>query len=258
MHKSINQKTILVVEDNDRLRDNIISALEFYFNLTFAQNGAEGIKLAKAVKPDLIITDVIMPEVNGYELLNFTKKDHDLKHVPVIMLTALGADEDIIRGWDKGADEYMAKPFKMNLLISRIHNLIKRTSVNEVNQTLLLKREDPLIEQINNQINNHIDDINYAVNHLADSLNLTSTQLNRRLKKIIGQNTITYIKNFRLDFANQLLKFKSYNIAEVARLSGFSSSSYFIKQYKIKFGKSPKQNRNKYTGNIESAQILQD
>jgi DNA-binding response OmpR family regulator len=258
MYKNINPKTILVVEDNDRLRDNIISALEFYFNVTFAQNGAEGIKLAKSIKPDLIITDIIMPEVNGYELLHLIKKDDNLKNVPVIMLTALGADDDIIKGWDIGADEYVVKPFKMNILISRIQNLIKKNAITSGTQPLLLKREDPFIEQINLHINNHIDDINYAVNHLADSLNLTSTQLNRRLKKIVGQNTILYIKNFRLDFANQLLKFKSYNISEVARLSGFSSSSYFIKQYKQKFGKSPKQNRNQYANQIEMSQVLHD
>lgn len=256
MYKSLSLKTILVVEDNERLRGNIVSALEFYFHVIFAQNGAEGIKQAKSIKPDLVITDIIMPEMNGYELLYSLKKDTDLKHVPVIMLTALGADEDIIKGWDIGADEYMVKPFKMNLLISRIQNLIKKTTYIGAAQQSLNKLEDPLIEQINTHINNHVDDINYAVNHLADSLNLTSTQLNRRLKKIVGQNTITYIKNFRLDFANQLLKFKSYNITEVARQSGFSSSSYFIKQYKLKFGKSPKQNRNKYTNNVELTQIL--
>jgi AraC-like DNA-binding protein len=144
----------------------------------------------------------------------------------------------------------------MNLLISRIQNLIKKTTYIGAAQQSLNKLEDPLIQQINTHINDHVGDINYAVNHLADSLNLTSTQLNRRLKKIAGQNTITYIKNFRLDFANQLLKFKSYNITEVARQSGFSSSSYFIKQYKLKFGKSPKQNRNKYTNNVELTQIL--
>jgi AraC-like DNA-binding protein len=186
------------------------------------------------------------------------KKDDNLKNVPVIMLTALGADDDIIKGWDIGADEYVVKPFKMNILISRIQNLIKKNAITSGTQPLLLKREDPFIEQINLHINNHIDDINYAVNHLADSLNLTSTQLNRRLKKIVGQNTILYIKNFRLDFANQLLKFKSYNISEVARLSGFSSSSYFIKQYKQKFGKSPKQNRNQYANQIEMSQVLHD
>jgi DNA-binding response OmpR family regulator len=256
MYRSLSLKTILVVEDNDRLRGNIVSSLEFYFHVIFAQNGAEGLKQAKSIKPDLVITDIIMPEMNGYELLHSLKKDADLKHVPVIMLTALGADEDIIKGWDIGADEYMVKPFKMNLLISRIQNLIKKTTFIGAAQQSLNKLEDPLIEQINTHINNHVDDINYAVNHLADSLNLTSTQLNRRLKKIAGQNTITYIKNFRLDFANQLLKFKSYNITEVARQSGFSSSSYFIKQYKLKFGKSPKQNRNKYTNNVELTQIL--
>ena len=256
MFRSLSTKTILVVEDNERLRANIISALEFYFHVTFAQNGAEGIKQAKFIKPDLVITDIIMPEMNGYELLNSLKKDADLKHVPVIMLTALGADEDIIKGWDIGADEYMVKPFKMNLLISRIQNLIKKSTFIVASQAMLVKREDPFMEHINAKINNHVDDINFAVNHLADSLNLTSTQLNRRLKRIAGQNTITYIKNFRLDFANQLLKFKSYNITEVARLSGFSSSSYFIKQYKLKFGKSPKQNRNKYTNNVELSQIL--
>lgn len=256
MYKSLSPKTILVVEDNERLRANIISALEFYFHVTFAQNGAEGIKQAKSIKPDLVITDIIMPEMNGYELLQFLKKDADLKHIPVIMLTALGADEDIIKGWDIGADEYMVKPFKMNLLISRIQNLIKKNSFLGAVQPPMIKREDPFMEQINSKINNHVDDINFAVIHLADSLNLTSTQLNRRLKRIAGQNTITYIKNFRLDFANQLLKFKSYNITEVARLSGFSSSSYFIKQYKLKFGKSPKQNRNKYTNNVELSQIL--
>lgn len=258
MYKTINPKTILVIEDNDRLRDNIVSALEMYFNVSYAANGAEGIKVAKSISPDLIITDIIMPEVNGYELIHAVKKDAELKNVPIIMLTALGADEDIMRGWDIGADEYVVKPFKINLLISRIQNLIKKTGSYANVKPILLKKEDPFIEQINQEINSHIDDINYAVNNLADSLNLTSTQLNRRLKKIVGQNTITYIKNFRLDFANQLLKFKSYNISEVARLSGFSSSSYFIKQYKLKFGKSPKQNRNKYTNNVELTQILQD
>ncbi len=256
MYKSLNAKTILVVEDNERLRANITNALEFYFHVTYAQNGAEGIKQAKSIKPDLVITDIIMPEMNGYELLQSLKKDTDLKHVPVIMLTALGADEDIIKGWDFGADEFIVKPFKMNLLISRIQNLIKKTTYSLSAQHLLNKKVDPLIEQINTHIQTNIGDINYAVNHLSDSLNLTSTQLNRRIKKIAGQNTITYIKNFRLDFANQLLKFKSYNITEVARQSGFSSSSYFIKQYKLKFGKSPKQNRNKYTNNVELTQIL--
>jgi DNA-binding response OmpR family regulator len=140
MYKSLNAKTILVVEDNERLRANITNALEFYFHVTYAQNGAEGIKQAKSIKPDLVITDIIMPEMNGYELLQSLKKDNDLKHVPVIMLTALGADEDIIKGWDFGADEYIVKPFKMNLLISRIQNLIKKTTYSLSAQHLLNKK----------------------------------------------------------------------------------------------------------------------
>ncbi|OBQ57124.1 response regulator [Tamlana sp. s12] len=240
------QHTILVVEDNQELRAYLKLELGKQYKVLIANNGAEGLKIAKETFPDVVLTDVVMPEMDGMEFCKHLKKDLSTSHIPVLMLTAKAKVEDRIQGIETGADAYLVKPFNIRLLKLRLAQLItsrqlifnKYFSVisevpQDVNSTPLDKE---FIENVLNHINKNISDPNLNVESLASQLNLSRSQFYRKIKALTNQTASEFLRNIRLQKAKQILEMGETNISKVCYATGFSSHSYFTKCFKNHFG----------------------
>ncbi|MBU2949918.1 response regulator [Tamlana agarivorans] len=243
---TIKQHTVLVVEDNVELRNYLKQELSRQYKVLIAQHGAEGLKIAKESFPDVIITDVVMPEVDGMEFCKQLKKDMSTSHIPVLMLTAKAKVEDRIEGIETGADAYLVKPFNIRLLKLRLAQLItsrqlifnKYFSVisdlpEDVSSTPLDKE---FIENVLNHISENIGDPNLNVETLATELKLSRSQFYRKIKALTNQTASEFLRNIRLQKAKQILEMGETNIGKVCYAIGFSSHSYFTKCFKNAFG----------------------
>lgn len=239
------KKKILLVEDNEKLLASMSTLLEDHFEINEAVNGREGIDKARLHKPDLIISDIMMPVASGYDLVEELKEDDRTKHIPIILLTALGEDEKRIEGYNFGADDYIVKPFKFNVLLSRINNLLKsRQNLREIydksapiNHQFGVK--DPMLSHMEALLVNHFKFRNFSIPEIADLMNITPSKLERDIKKLTGMTPIKYLNDFRLNKAKHMLETSDRSIFEVSYALGFKSMSYFGKAYKEKFGIAP-------------------
>ncbi len=238
--------TILVVEDNVELRDYLKLELSDQYKVLLANNGKEGIKIARASFPDIIITDVIMPEMDGFEFCKIIKTDSTTSHIPLLMLTAKATIENRIEGIENGADAYMVKPFDLKLLKIRLTQLIKSRQLifdkyfsaisgaeDNANTTSIDKE---FIQKLLNYINDHIGNSNLGVEELAAHLNLSRSQLYRKVKALTGQTVNEFVRRIRLERAKQILEKGSSSISEACYSVGFASPSYFSKCFKAHFG----------------------
>jgi len=242
-------KIILLVEDNFDLRNYISEQLEDDFTIFEAENGEKGLEMAGEMIPDLIVCDIMMPKMNGYELCKKIKMDFKTSHIPVILLTAKAAREDKIEGLELGADDYLVKPFDPDELKLRVQNLIKsREQLREKLRIELLQKpkevsvpstERVFLENINKTIEENIEDEKFGVDELSKTIGLSRSQLHRKIKAICSQSTTEFIRNFRLQRATDLLKQDAGNIAEIAYMVGFGSQAYFTKSFQELFGCSP-------------------
>ncbi|WP_342155302.1 hybrid sensor histidine kinase/response regulator transcription factor [Joostella sp. CR20] len=246
-----NAYTVLIVEDNIELRNYLKNELKSQYKVLTANHGREGFDMAKEALPDVIITDVIMPEVNGFELCKLVKTDIRTSHIPLLMLTAKAKIDDRIEGIEIGADAYMVKPFDMRLLKLRLLQLITSrqlifnkyfSAISELpvnaNTTSLDKE---FIQKALNYINDNIDDSNISVETLAAHLNLSRSQVYRKIKALTNQTANEFIRNIRLHKAKVLIESGNTNISDVSFSVGFSTSSYFTKCFKNYFGILPTQ-----------------
>jgi DNA-binding response OmpR family regulator len=240
---------ILVVEDNSEMRSYIQENLVNEFNVSEAKNGEEGLKKALEVVPDLIITDVMMPLLNGFDLTEKLKSDLKTSHIPIIMLTAKADEESKLKGLELGVDDYLVKPFSKKELIARVGNLIKiRTLLKErykgISAISLDKIEaKPLdqkfLDKVFEIIKDHIEDSQFGVPVLAAEMGMSVSQLNRKLNALINQSAGRLIRATKLDYAAQLLKNGEGNISEIAYRVGFSDTPGFSHSFKEKFGCTP-------------------
>ena len=248
-------KHILVVEDNYDVRNYIISCLEG-FQVSKAANGKEGLELAKNIIPDLIISDVMMPLMDGFEMTSQLKNDILTNHIPVIMLTAKGDVTDRIEGFNTGADAYLAKPFHEGELLAIIHNLIRlRTSLiykfsnytvgekEEKEAEITLPIDDPFLIQCINVIEANLSEEDLNVETLSAKMSISSRQLRRKLTAISDTNPSDLIKKCRLDKAKKLIKEGKLSIKEIAFEVGFNNQAHFSTIYKKEFGYSPSEER---------------
>lgn len=243
--------TLLLVEDNMELRAYLQQAFKNQYKVVLANDGEQGLKLAKDILPDVIITDVIMPKLNGFEFCKEIKTDMRTSHIPVLMLTAKAKIEDRIEGIELGADAYMVKPFDIRLLRLRLSQLISSrqlifnkyfsaiSEVDENSNTTSLDKE--FIQKAIDYITKNIEDPNIGVESLASHLNLSRSQVYRKIKALSGQTANEFIRNIRLHKAKAMLISGNTNISEVSYAVGFSSSSYFTKCFKAQFGIVPTQ-----------------
>ena len=251
-----NYKIILVVEDNHDLRNYIVDLLlhedsngERKYLVYEAENGEKGLKTAAEIIPDLIISDIMMPEMDGYEMCRRIKKNFRTSHVPIIMLTAKAERDDKLEGLETGADDYLLKPFDSKELLIRVRNLIRiREQMREKYRTEMLLKpkevnvpstEKIFIEKLTLIIEKNISNEKFGVDTLSDQIGLSRSQLHRKLKAITDQSTTEFIRNFRLQRAADLILQNFGNMAEITYKVGFSSQSYFTKCFTDYFGCSP-------------------
>lgn len=244
-----NTPVILLVEDNLEMRAFIRSGLVNRFHILEASHGKSG--LEKAIKhiPDLIISDVMMPVMDGISLCKAVKREEKTSHIPVILLTARGSKESKLSGLEVGADAYMSKPFDQDELLIRIKNLLNnRQRILEkfnkeyplqLEHTEFSNSEKRFLEKVNQLISENMDNPSFGVTELLTELAMSRTQLHRKLRALTDQSTSNYIRSVRLEHAYTLLKDGDYNVSEVAYLSGFNSQSYFSRCFTQQFGLAP-------------------
>ena len=240
---------VLVVEDNYDMRKFIKHILYKEYDIITADNGADGISKAKKFIPDIIISDVMMPEKDGFELCSLLKENVSTNHIPIILLTACSLDEQKAIGFENGADAYIPKPFNAHLLKIRVRKLIENRQkikeafgnnlINDSKKESLGEIEQNFINDFQAYVEKYITNPELNVDELADHLKLSRSQLYRKIKSLTNYSPNELIRIVRLKYAKQLLNSKIKSISEVAYEAGFSSPSYFAKCFKDIYGKSP-------------------
>ncbi|MCB0705144.1 MAG: response regulator [Saprospiraceae bacterium] len=240
---------VLIVEDNSDLRMFIRDQLRPHFEVQLAENGQEGLRMAREIIPDLIITDLMMPEMDGNELTAALQTDERTSHIPVVMLTAKAEKEDRITGLRVGADAYLAKPFHAEELRATLDRLLRKNQILKekyqqgkifvASPVAVDSVDDTFINLILSTIEEHIDDELFGVRELAIRVNMSRSQLHRKLKALTEKSPNEIIREVRLNRAKELLEKQAGNASEVAFMVGFSSASYFSKCFKDQFGISP-------------------
>ncbi len=241
---------LLIVDDNDQFRAIITEMFKTEYEIIEATNGADAIDLIRDNSIDLIISDVLMPKINGYELCEIVKEDINTCHIPVILLTAMGEIENRIKGIDIGADSYIPKPFHPKHLIARVEKLIESqetirdsikkapwklaNSVNGLAQKDKVWLDKMIVFIVNNMSNPHLDS-----NLLMEEFAMSKTQLYRKVKAITDHTPHGFIKKYRLTKAADLLKSSDKTISEVAYETGFNNRSYFYRSFKEEYKCSP-------------------
>lgn len=237
---------ILIIEDNVSLLDMLTKLFETFYNVITASNGAEGWEKVQSEHPNLVLSDVVMPQLSGTELCKLIKENLDTCHIPVVLLTARTAIEHNLEGLRMGADDYITKPFNINILLSRCNNLVNnRIMLQEkfskqpqaTPQILATNTLDKkFIDQAMEIIEQHLDDTNFNVDIFAREMGIARTKLFNKLKDITGQTPYDFIITVRLKRAAFMLKNNpELNISEIADYSGFSSPRQFTKTFKAKF-----------------------
>ena len=243
--------TLLIVEDNADIRSYLRENLEGMYRIEEAENGQVALEKAMAHPPDLVVSDIAMPVMDGIELCNQLKSNLITSHVPVILLTARTSLIFKVDGFENGADDYVTKPFNMRLLATRIKNLIdsrrllqtkfSKSSGLQAKEVVLHSLDEQFLEAIRTEIEAHMDDPNFTVEALAEGVNMSRMQLYRKLKALTGHTPNQVIRGLRLQRAAQLLKSRQYNVSEVTYMVGYNDLKSFREQFKKSYGTSPSQ-----------------
>ncbi len=242
---------VLIVEDNDELRSFLKVSLQDIYNIQTAGNGSEAWNLINKKAPNLIISDIMMPEMNGFDLCKRIKSTFETSHIPVILLTALSDKAKELEGLGLGADDYVTKPFDMAVFTQRINTiLINREMVREKILKLIkpIDKKSPIfVNELNDAfvkkalqvVEENFSNSEFSRDEFASMMNVSSSLLYNKLKSLTGQSPIELIKTVRLNHAVELLQSKKYTVTEVSELCGFSSANYFGSAFKKHFGKPP-------------------
>ena len=240
---------LLLIEDNADVVSYLISCLEAGYRIEVARNGQEGIDRALELVPDLIISDVMMPEKDGFEVCYALKHDIRTSHIPVILLTAKADLDSKLTGLRRGADAYLTKPFNEAELLIRVANLLevrRQMQARYAGGELLpteepeLQVEDAFIQQVREVVMNHLDNAKLDVSLLCHELAMARTPLHNKLKALTGMSTTEYVRFIRLTKAKELLRDPELHIAEVAYATGFQNHTYFSRKFRELVGMTPK------------------
>ncbi|MBT6763491.1 MAG: response regulator [Prolixibacteraceae bacterium] len=241
--------TILIVEDYNDLRNFLAEIFNKKYNILLASNGREGLEKVHRNGPDLIITDVMMPEMDGLEFTKSVKKNLSSNHIPIIMLTAKNTRDSEIEGLETGADYYISKPFNVEQLQLVVKNIIEnRTKLHqkyagvkmpEPKEVEVISIDEKFMTKVGEVIEENISEPEFSVEKLASETNLSTVHLYRKLKALTGMTPNEFIRSFRMKRATQLLRQKKLMISEVAYAVGFNDPKYFRKCFKKAFGVSP-------------------
>ncbi|MEJ5265171.1 MAG: two-component regulator propeller domain-containing protein [Bacteroidales bacterium] len=240
---------VLIIEDDVEIIKYIGKLIEQQYHIYYAFDGNTGLQLALEKEPDIIISDVMMPQMNGFELCEKIKTDPRLSHIPIILLTALSNIDDKIKGYHLGADEYLTKPFDHRHLLVRIEKLIEQRKQlqRHFQQQFSMDNEMPTLSSLDKQliqkviqlVEDRMSDPNLSVDDLSRELGISSTHLYRKIKALMGLSTNDFIRKIRLKRAAQLLLQGNGNISQVMFEVGFTNSSYFARRFQEEFGMTP-------------------
>jgi YesN/AraC family two-component response regulator len=245
--------TVLIVEDEADILNFLMTELSKNYNIIIANNGVEALEKIKLKEPDLIVSDVMMPEMDGYEFCEKIKSSSEFCNIPIILLTALGDNDNLIKGLEFGADDYISKPFSFKHLELKISKLIqsnvqikeyfaKNSSLpkDKNNELKLSTKDDKFIASIIAVIEKNLSDSSFGVEELSKEVGLSTSHFYRRLKQLTGQVPNVYLRNYRLQHAAELLKSnEGFNVAQVMYQIGIESNSYFSSSFKKLHGMSP-------------------
>jgi DNA-binding response OmpR family regulator len=244
---------LLIIEDNKDVVRYLSSCLEDHYQLEVCYNGAEGITSALEEGPDLIISDVMMPEKDGFEVCEILKEDVRTSHIPIILLTAKGDLDSKLKGLKHGADAYLTKPFQEEELLVRAEQLIRQRQKlrDKYSSSFDLDRsrtesadpEEQFLFKIRELVLAHLQDNTYSIQRLCRDLQISRTQLHLKLKALTGKSTSHVIRDIKLEKARQLLRETDLNISEIAYQVGFSRLSYFTKVFTEAFNQTPSEYR---------------
>lgn len=249
---------LLVVDDNEDIRKYIRSIFEKEYKVVEAVNGKDGIEKATAQIPDVIISDLMMPEMDGFEFCKILKADEKTSHIPIVMLTAKANVESRIEGFELGADDYLIKPFNNQEMEARVKNLLvirekikkhyqKKGNQNPVGTDVKINViDEQFIKKIRDIIDINLSDSQFSIEKLADVMTLSTTQLRRKVKALSNQTIVEFIRMYRLEKAAQLLAQNAGNVSEIAFNVGFDSLSYFSKVFQEVYGVLPSDYRDNY------------
>lgn len=244
------EMTVLIVEDNDELRNFIQHALGEEFNVLSAEDGQKAWELIPDKQPDLVVSDIMMPNIDGFELCRLMKSTYETSHIPIILLTALTGKAEQMQGLGLGADDYLTKPFDIVLLQQKIKTIIKnRDAVREKALKLIkadhsepiLKNElnDQFVKKMLGVVHENISNSAFSKDEFAAAMNVSSSLLYKKVKSLTDQSPTDFIKSVRMDYALELLQSRKYSVTEVSEMAGFSSIGYFSTVFKKHFSKSP-------------------
>ena len=245
---------VLIVDDNKDILNLLHTALEQHYHVISATNGTLGIDMAIEHIPDVIISDIMMPETNGFELCKTLKSDERTSHIPIILLTAKASDQDKIRGLSNGADAFITKPFNKAELFVRIQELIKlrtllyqkyssASSWDAIPNKDLEDKDAAFMNKVLFYIEQHLEDASFNSMRLSRALNLSESQLYRKLKATTDASTAVFIRRVRLQKAKTLLQNSEYTVSEIAYQTGFNSPGWFSRAFKEEFGYAPNEIR---------------
>ena len=242
---------MLIVDDNRDMRERLKESFEAQYNLRLAVDGIAGFKIALECLPDLVITDLMMPNKDGIELCRDIKENEATCHIPVILLTAKDTVQDRINGLEFGADDYVGKPFNTSELKARVFNLIKQRRMIrerfsheiflEPSHISVTSADEAFLTQAIAVVESHAKDESFSLDFFRDEMNMSRSTLFRRLSELTGQTPTEFIRIIRLKMAAKLLEKNFGNISQVALEVGFNNISYFNRSFKKLFGVSPKE-----------------
>jgi CheY-like chemotaxis protein len=254
--------TVLVVEDNKDLCNLLKMQLDDKYKVYTAGDGVEGLKKVNLYHPDIVVTDQMMPEMTGTEMLQHMRNDFQISHIPVIILTAKNDDEARLKAISMGANAYITKPFSKEYLIATIEQLLsdrkvfrdkiwkqektERVEENDTYENYLMKKDLQFLEKINQVIEENIDNSDFNIDSIADNLGISRSAFFKKLKSLTGLAPVDTIKEVRLTKSIELLKNTDMTVSEVAFAVGFKESGYYGKCFRKKYGQTPTEYMSKY------------
>jgi len=239
------------VDDDQELANYIAGELGKYYKCSTCQNGREGLKELLTNEYDIVVSDVMMPEMDGFTMLRMIKTNINISHIPVIMLTSKADIANRLEGLERGADAFLAKPFDMEELRMNIENLIHnrqrlkgkfsgaQLQADKVEQVEVKGNDEILMERIMKVVNKHLNNSDFNVDMLTQEVGISRAQLHRKMKEMTGISTSEFIRNIRLEQAARLLKEQKINVTQVAYAVGFGNLAHFSTIFRRHFGISP-------------------
>ena len=262
--KANQQQTIVIAEDDQEIRDYLIQELSDNYKVIGCENGKEALTEVLKSIPDLIISDIMMPEMDGNTLCSKIKSNATTSHLPVILLTAKNRDEDMLEGLETGADAYIVKPFNMNVLKRTVANLIHNRQQlqlkygrndrleEQVDDVVMQSPDDKLMARVMKAINQNLTNSDLSVDLIAQEVGISRVHLHRKMKELTGQTPHDFIRNLRMKQAAHLLASGNMNVTEVVYACGFGNVPSFSTTFKKYYGMTPREYMTEHNKSSES------